>query len=99
MDCWVFACEHPSKQKGPIVYNDSSSKVVHASYVYSQVRAQVYDALSLGVCWAILREVEARLEQSLLEEMRILDTEKEELRMMKERFLKEKKVLKHLGFS
>ena len=46
-----------------------------------------------------LREVEARLEQSLLEEMRILDTEKEELRMMKERFLKEKKVLKHLGFS
>ena len=46
-----------------------------------------------------LKETEENLHKNILEEMKCLDREKEMIKTMRERFLKEKKVLKHLGFS
>ena len=46
-----------------------------------------------------LREAEAMLNREMIEEMKSLEQEKENLRELQERFQKEKKVLKHLGFS
>ena len=46
-----------------------------------------------------IRETEESLNKSMLEEIQMLEREKNTLNMMRERFLKEKKVLKHLGFT
>ena len=46
-----------------------------------------------------LKNTEAMLNDEIIEEMRKLEREKESLKELKERFMKEKKVLKHLGFS
>ena len=46
-----------------------------------------------------LTETEASLNQNLMEEMKSLEKAKQELLEMRERFQKEKKVLKHLGFT
>ena len=46
-----------------------------------------------------IKETEESLNKSMLEEIQILEREKNTLNMMRERFLKEKKVLKHLGFT
>ena len=46
-----------------------------------------------------LKETETALNRSMIEEMKSLEKEKENLNELKEKFLKEKKVLKHLGFS
>ena len=46
-----------------------------------------------------LREAEATLNREMIEEMQSLEQEKKDLRERQERFQKEKKVLKHLGFS
>ena len=46
-----------------------------------------------------LKNTEAMLNDEIIEEMRKLEREKESLKELRERFMKEKKVLKHLGFS
>ena len=46
-----------------------------------------------------LKEAEAMLNRDMIEEMKSLEQEKQNLRELQERFQKEKKVLKHLGFS
>ena len=46
-----------------------------------------------------LKNTEAMLNDEIIEEMRKLEREKESLKELKERFMKEKKVLKHLGFT
>ena len=46
-----------------------------------------------------IKETEESLNKSMLEEIQMLEREKNTLNMMRERFLKEKKVLKHLGFT
>ena len=46
-----------------------------------------------------LKETEESLNKSMLEKIQMLEREKNTLNMMRERFLKEKKVLKHLGFT
>ena len=46
-----------------------------------------------------LKETEESLNRSMLDEIQMLEREKNTLNMMRERFLKEKKVLKHLGFT
>ena len=46
-----------------------------------------------------LKDTEARLNREIIEEMQQLETERSKLRELQEKFLKEKKVLKHLGFS
>ena len=46
-----------------------------------------------------LTEMEDSLNQSLIEDMKSLEKAKQELVELRERFLKEKKVLKHLGFT
>ena len=46
-----------------------------------------------------LKNTEAMLNDEVIEEMRRLEREKESLNELRERFMKEKKVLKHLGFS
>ena len=46
-----------------------------------------------------LKNTEAMLNDEIIEEMRRLEREKESLNELRERFMKEKKVLKHLGFS
>ena len=46
-----------------------------------------------------LKDTETKIHQNLIEEMKELERQKEELRELQEKFLKEKKVLKHLGFS
>ena len=46
-----------------------------------------------------IKETEESLHKSMLEEIQMLEREKNTINMMRERFLKEKKVLKHLGFT
>ena len=46
-----------------------------------------------------IKETEESLNKSTLEEFQKLEREKNTLEIMRERFLKEKKVLKHLGFT
>ena len=46
-----------------------------------------------------LKETEAALNRNMIEEMKSLEREKEILKDLREKFIKEKKVLKHLGFS
>ena len=46
-----------------------------------------------------IKETETALNRNMIEEMKSLEREKEKLKELKEKFLKEKKVLKHLGFS
>ena len=46
-----------------------------------------------------LKETEESLNRSMLDKIQMLEREKNTLNMMRERFLKEKKVLKHLGFT
>ena len=46
-----------------------------------------------------LKETEATLNRNMIEEMKSLEREKEILNELREKFIKEKKVLKHLGFS
>ena len=46
-----------------------------------------------------IKETEDSLNNSMLEEIQMLEREKKKIDMMRERFLKEKKVLKHLGFT
>ena len=46
-----------------------------------------------------LKDTETKIHQNLIEEMKELERQKEELRELQEKFMKEKKVLKHLGFS
>lgn len=46
-----------------------------------------------------LQETEAALNRNMIEEMKSLEREKEILKDLREKFIKEKKVLKHLGFS
>ena len=46
-----------------------------------------------------IKETEESLNKSMLEEIQMLEREKNAINMMRERFLKEKKVLKHLGFA
>ena len=46
-----------------------------------------------------LKETEATMNRNMIEEMKSLEREKEILKELREKFLKEKKVLKHLGFS
>ena len=46
-----------------------------------------------------LRETEESFNRSMLDEIQMLEREKNTLNMMRERFLEEKKVLKHLGFT
>ena len=46
-----------------------------------------------------LKETEESFNRSMLDEIQMLEREKNTLNMMRERFLKEKKVLKHLGFT
>ena len=46
-----------------------------------------------------LKQTEAQLNKEVIEMMRAVEREKESLRELQDRFLKEKKVLKHLGFS
>ena len=46
-----------------------------------------------------IKETETALNRNMIEEMKSLEREKEKLIELKVKFLKEKKVLKHLGFS
>ena len=46
-----------------------------------------------------LQETEAALNRNMIEEMKSLEKEKKNLKELQEKFLKEKKVLKHLGFT
>ena len=46
-----------------------------------------------------LKETEAAFNRNMIEEMKSLEREKEILKELREKFIKEKKVLKHLGFS
>ena len=46
-----------------------------------------------------IKETETALNRNMIEEMKSLEREKEKLKELKVKFLKEKKVLKHLGFS
>ena len=46
-----------------------------------------------------LKETETNLNRNMIEEMKNLEKEKKILKELQEKFLKEKKVLKHLGFS
>ena len=46
-----------------------------------------------------IKETEESLNKSMLDEIRMLEREKNTINTMRERFLKEKKVLKHLGFT
>ena len=45
------------------------------------------------------KETEESLNKNMLEEIQMLEREKNTINMMREKFLKEKKVLKHLGFT
>ena len=53
----------------------------------------------LAVKMEALKQKEAQLNKEVIEMMRAVEREKESLRELQDRFLKEKKVLKHLGFS
>ena len=46
-----------------------------------------------------IKETEESLNKTMLEEIQMLEREKNAINQMRERFLKEKKVLKHLGFT
>ena len=46
-----------------------------------------------------IKETEESLNKNMLEEIQMLEREKNTINLMRERFLKEKKVLKHLGFT
>ena len=46
-----------------------------------------------------LKETETTLNRNMIEEMKSLEKEKKNLKELQEKFLKEKKVLKHLGFT
>ena len=46
-----------------------------------------------------IKEMEESLHKSMMEEIQMLEREKNSIQQMRERFLKEKKVLKHLGFT
>ena len=46
-----------------------------------------------------LKETEATMNRNMIEEMKSLEREREILKELREKFVKEKKVLKHLGFS
>ena len=46
-----------------------------------------------------IKETEESLNKNMLEEIQMLEREKNTINMMSEKFRKEKKVLKHLGFT
>ena len=46
-----------------------------------------------------IKETEESLNKNMLEEIQMLEREKNTINMMREKFRKEKKVLKHLGFT
>ena len=46
-----------------------------------------------------IKETEESLNKNIMEEIQMLEREKNTINMMREKFLKEKKVLKHLGFT
>ena len=46
-----------------------------------------------------IKETEESLNKNMLEEIQMLEREKNTINLMRERFIKEKKVLKHLGFT
>ena len=53
----------------------------------------------LAVKMEALKQTEAQLNREIIEMMRAVEREKESHHELQDRFLKEKKVLKHLGFS